>query len=257
MIDHFEQPLHSAHPPVIHLIGDCTMADQCTRNDNPGRGWGQLLRGFFQPEAPVLNHARDGRSSRSFVWEGHWQNVLASVHPGDWLVIQFGHNDQKIERPLVGTDPVGSYTDFLTRFVRDADRRGVNPVFATSIHRRRFEANGELVDTLGDYPPAMRRLAVDFDVPLIDLHEQTGLLLQSLGPEASKELFRHIAPGKLDQCPAGRTDDTRLSTAGARLVAGLFAESLRDYPLPLARWLRPKRTLPAAHRAMSCAGRQS
>lgn len=228
-------------PPVVHLIGDSTMADKCLRNENPERGWGQLLHEYFHPSVTIFNHARDGRSSRSFMWEGLWDAACVHFHPGDWLVIQFGHNDQKTEQPLIGTDPGGSYLDFLTRFVRDADSREVLPVFATSIYRRRFTPEGLLVDTLGDYPQAMRELALELDVPLIDLHEQTALQLKSLGPEASQKLYLHDQPGQCTHHPEGRHDDTHLSIHGARMVARLFVQGLCNHPLELRKWIRRAR----------------
>lgn len=227
--------------PTIHLIGDSTMANKCLLNNNPERGWGQVLHEFFHPEVCIFNHARDGRSSKSFVWEGLWDAARAAMLPGDWLVIQFGHNDQKTDRPLLCTEPHGDYLRYLSRFVREADDAGAFPVFATSIHRRRFNHEGMLVDTLGEHPAAMRHLARQFDVPLLDLHEQTGVLLQSLGPAASKRLFLHFSPGQHPGWPDGRCDDTHLSLVGARMVANLFAQSLRDYPWEIARWLRPAR----------------
>ncbi len=226
-------------PPVIHLIGDSTMADKCTLNDKPGRGWGQLLPEFFQSTVRIANHARDGRSSKSFAWEGLWDKALKTFQPGDWLVIQFGHNDQELDRPLLCTDPDSSYAMFLSRFVREARAKGTHPVFATSIHRRKFDDDGRLLDTLGDYPPAMRRLALELGVPLIDLHQETRGLLESLGSGKSKHLFLHLAPGKLPAYPLGIADNTLLSEAGARAVATLFAQETRMELPDLACWLLP------------------
>ncbi len=227
--------------PTIHLIGDSTMADKCLKTGTPVRGWGQLLPEIVLPGARVLNHARDGRSSKSFIWEGLWDMARASFHPGDWLVIQFGHNDQKLDRPLLGTEPDGTYRQYLTRFVREADALEVNSIFATSICRRCFSQDGRVENTLGDYPAAMRETAKELEVPLIDLNEQTELLLHALGPEKSKALFLHFARGGLACHPEKIIDGTLLSLKGARTVADIFAQSIHHYPLGLARWLKPKK----------------
>ncbi|MFH1496881.1 MAG: GDSL-type esterase/lipase family protein [Verrucomicrobiota bacterium] len=241
MVSDFKQPRPRGSAPALHLVGDATMADQCLPDGNAARGWGQLLHEFFRPGTRVLNHARDGRSSRSFIWEGHWARTLVDLRPGDWLVVQFGHNDRLVDHPLIGTDPAGSYADFLSRFVRDADRSGVNTVFATPVHQRRFDATGEPVDTLGAYARAMRDLAEELEVPLIDLHEQTGLLPRSPDPRTPRDLFLDSAANGTRRQAGRRTDTPRLSETGARIVANLFAQSLRDYPLPLADWLLPRR----------------
>lgn len=241
MVANARQPRPRGLAPVLHLVGDATMADQCLLDGNPARGWGQLLHKFFLPGTRVLNHARDGRSSRSFVWEGHWARTLVNLRPDDWLVVQFGHNDRQTDHPLIGTDPGGSYADFLSRFVRDADRRGVSTVFATPVYQRRFDATGDPVDTLDAYARAMRDLAEKLMVPLIDLHEQTGLLPRSADPRAPRDLFLD-SPANEPGRQAGRLIDVpRLTETGAHVVADLFAQSLRDYPLPLADWLQRRR----------------
>ncbi len=225
--------------PVIHLVGDATMADTCTLDGNPARGWGQLLPALTRPRVRVANHARAGRSSKSFIWEGLWQRVLDELRPGDWLVAQFGHNDQKRDRPLLCTEPDTTYRQFLARFASDTAARGARPLFATPIHRRRFTPDGELQDTHGAYPPAMRRLAAELDLPLIDLHALTRDLLTARGPAKSKSLFLHLPPGRHPLHPLGTADDTRLSVAGARAIAKLFVQDVRTRLPDLGRWLKP------------------
>ncbi len=226
--------------PTLHLIGDSTLADKSTTDSNPERGWGQLLPGCFRPDISIVNHALDGRSTKSFIDEGHWARVLNALRSGDWLVIQFGHNDQKYDQPLRYTDPASTYPENLSRFAREAVGQGAHPLFATSIYRRRFTTEGRPEDTLGEYPEAMRRLAGLLGHPLIDLHAHTCDLLNSLGPEKSKALFLHFAPGAHPLYPQGKADDTHLSAYGAHAIATLFASELRRLDLELARSLIPK-----------------
>ena len=126
-------------PPTIHLVGDSTMADK-RELELPERGWGQLFRARVLPTANVVNHAVNGRSTKSFIDEGRWQKVVNALQPGDWVIIQFGHNDQKAADPTRFTKPHGAYRDHLVRFVRDAKGRGAHPLLATSVVRRKWSA---------------------------------------------------------------------------------------------------------------------
>ncbi|MEQ8847663.1 rhamnogalacturonan acetylesterase [Botrimarina sp.] len=219
--------LRAAEPaaaPTIHLIGDSTMSDKPDR-DGPERGWGQLLPEFVVAPAEVANHARNGRSSRSFIDEGRWSTVRDALRPGDWLIIQFGHNDQKAGTERYA-DPSGAYRDNLRRFVRGARAASARPVIATPVVRRRWSDSGGFEDTLGDYPAAARAVAAEERVPLLDLHKLTRQMESEAGVEGSK---RFHFPG----------DDTHYSEEGARQVAALAAAEVQRLRLPLARWLRP------------------
>jgi lysophospholipase L1-like esterase len=229
----------TATTSTAHLIGDSTLANKCTLNGNPERGWGQLLPSCFIPGFQIANHALDGRSTKSFIDEGHWERVFNALRPGDWIVIQFGHNDQKHDQPLRYTHASTTYSENLGRFAREARAQGAHPLFATSIYRRRFTPDGSPENSLGDYPEAMRHLAASIGVPLIDLHTHTRDLLRSLGPEKSKALFLHFAPGDHPFYPQGKADDTHLSAYGARTISTLFTRELRRLDLELARWLLP------------------
>ena len=209
--------------PAIYMIGDSTMANK-TRLDHPERGWGQLFREFIIPPARLENHALNGRSSKSFVSEKHWAKILDSLHPGDWVIIQFGHNDQKADKPELHTDPTGSYRENLLRFIRETRAKSAHPILATSVVRRRWDSNGEFIDTLGDYPAATRALAVAENVPLLDLHKLTLKMESEAGIEGSK---RFHFPG----------DDTHYSENGARATAALAAEEIHRLNLPLAKWI--------------------
>ncbi len=217
--------------PTIHMIGDSTMADK-PRMDYPERGWGQLFREFVIAPATVNNQARNGRSTKSFIIEHLWDKTLASIKPGDWVIIQFGHNDQKVENAQVYTDPHGAYCDNLRRFVRETRAKSAHPVIATSVVRRKWDENGVFQDTLGDYPAAARALADEENVPLLELHDLTFKMESEAGADGSKGF--HFSK-----------DDTHFSETGARAVAALAVSEIRRLKLPLAQWVHDKETVTA------------
>jgi DNA sulfur modification protein DndE len=224
--------------PTVYLIGDSTMADRPTPERNPYRGWGQMLQQFFDDSVTVRNFAVNGRSTKSFIDEGRWTAVLRQLQPGDYLVIQFGHNDEKREDPKRYTDPDGSYRTNLQRFVEESRAKGATPILCTSIARRSFTPAGAVHDTHGAYPQAVREVAAEQRVPLVDLQQTTAALLDGAGPERSKALFGWVAPGTNAMCPQGLTDDTHLSVAGATEVARLAARGIVATGLPLGRHVR-------------------
>lgn len=230
--------------PVIYMIGDSTMANKSAENDNPEKGWGQLLPEYFQESVRIDNHAKDGRSSKSFLDEGLWTPVVDAMRPGDWLIIQFGHNDQKKDKPALYADPATTYRENLTRFVNEARAKGANPILATSIYRRTFTEDGKLKPTLGTYPETTRQLAAELNVPLVDLNEFTRVRLEAEGPDKSKALYLHFAPGEHPLFPNGRGDNSHLSTLGARAVAAMFVQSLQAQKIPLATWVKPTASQP-------------
>ncbi len=213
--------------PTIHMIGDSTMADK-PRLDLPERGWGQLFPEFVMPPAKVDNHALNGRSSKSFINEKRWETVLASLKPGDWLIIQFGHNDQKADKPGTYAAADGEYRDNLRRFVRETREKSAFPIIATPVVRRKWDADGKFIDTLGKYPAAARAVSEEEKVPLLELHDLTLKMESGAGVEGSMRL--HF-----------KGDDTHFSETGAREVSALAAAEIHRLRLPLARWIR---TLP-------------
>ena len=205
------------------MIGDSTMAEK-SRPDHPERGWGQLFREFVIPPAKLQNRALNGRSTKSFIAEKHWAQTLDTLQPGDWVIIQFGHNDQKADKPELHTEPAGSYRENLLRFIRETRAKSAHPVLATSVVRRRWDSNGEFIDTLGDYPAATRALAAAEKVPLLELHTLTLRMESEAGIEGSK---RFHFPG----------DDTHYSENGAAATAALAAAEIHRLNLPLAKWI--------------------
>jgi lysophospholipase L1-like esterase len=186
----------------------------------------------------VSNHAVNGRSSKSFIDEGRWQVVLDALQPGDWVIIQFGHNDEKRQDPKRYTDPQGLYRDNLRRFVREARQKGVHPILATCVVRRKWDDRGQsLLDTHGDYPAATRAVAAEERAPLLEMHELTRQLELGHGPEGSKRLHLWIAAGVYERMPQGASDDTHYSQYGAERVAALAVQELLRLQLPLTEWL--------------------
>jgi DNA sulfur modification protein DndE len=224
--------------PTLFLVGDSTMADKPDPDRNPERGWGQLLPRFLDDSIEVRNHAVNGRSSKSFIDEGRWAAVLAELGPGDCVLVQFGHNDEKREDPARYAAPRDGYRRNLLRFVAEAREKGADVVIVSPIVRRRFSAAGALEDTHGEYPAAAREVAMETGAPFIDLRRLSEELVAGAGPEGSKAFYVWLEPGRSEMYPEGRRDDTHLSVRGAAEVARLAAEALRRTGLPIARHVR-------------------
>jgi lysophospholipase L1-like esterase len=205
----------------------------------PETGWGEYLAAQFQSGAVlVTNHARNGRSTRTFMEEGRWQALLDGVKPGDYVLIQFGHNDQSIEKPDRYT-PEAEYRANLSRFVADVRARKATPILLTPVARRRFDAQNRLLDSHGAYPDIVRAVAAEQNVVLIDMQQRSEAVLQEAGPEPSKKLFLWLAPDTHPNYPNGVGDNTHFSPVGAQRMAVEFATGLRGTELPLAQRLLP------------------
>jgi DNA sulfur modification protein DndE len=229
--------------PALRLIGDSTMADK-PADETPERGWGQLLPQFFSPRLKIINYARNGRSTKSFIDQGLWANVLADINPGDWLFIQFGHNDAKISDSSRYADPHGAYRTNLIRFISESRARKARPLLITPVARRYFSADGRLEDAHGDYPGVVREIAALYDVPLIDLHASSMQLLTALGPEKSERLFMRVPPGLFSSLPEGKSDNTHFMAEGAAAMARLVVTASQKQHHPLAKFLRPESDWP-------------
>ena len=210
---------------TVYSIGDSTMADKSAAVA-PETGWCQALRSFVDSTVTIKNRAVNGRSSKSFIAEKRWKAVTDSLKRGDFVIIQFGHNDEKKQDTTRYTDPHTAYRQNLARFVRETRDRGATPILCTPIVRRKFE-KGFLVDTHGDYPAVTRQVAAEMNVPLVDLQWLTAGAVTALGEEASKKIYLWTAPAA--KFPDGRKDDTHLCTEGASLVARLAAQQMRQF----------------------------
>lgn len=226
-------------PPTVYFIGGSTTS-YYPPDRYPRMGWGQTMSRFFTSEVHFSNQAAEGRSTKSFREEGRWQVVLDELQPGDYVFIQFGHNDQKDYRPKLYTEPFTSFSDNLRRYVKETRAKQANPILVTSINRRKFNKIGRVKNTLGLYPAAMRKVAHDLDVPLVDLHAASEELFNELGPKGSKELFMWLEPGKYENYLEGVQDDTHLTEAGAMAMARLAVKSLQHDQVPLTDHLKHK-----------------
>ena len=228
--------LSSHAGPSLFLIGDSTMAEKPVLPENPERGWGQLLGGYFHSELSVHNHAVNGRSSKSFRDEGRWEKVLGQLKKGDFVLIQFGHNDQK---PDVArhTDPFTTYTQQLKEYVIETQSVGAYPILATSVVRRRFDDQGKLKPTHGDYPQAVRQLARELRIPCLDMTKASAELLTRLGPKRSKALFLWTLPGEYARFPEGNEDNTHFNALGATRMCDLVVAMIAEKIPALAQYL--------------------
>lgn len=222
---------------TIYTIGDSTMADKDTQNNNPERGWGQVLNQFFDDQVIVDNRAKNGRSSKSFMTEGLWQDVCRTLKAGDYVFIQFGHNDSKPDTAR-HTDPRTTYRANLIRYIGDTKAKGAYPVLFTSIVRRKFDSAGKLEDTHGEYLLVVRELAKEMNIPLIDMEQGSRKLVEELGPEASKKLYLWLDPGIYTKYPNGSKDDTHLNEYGALQMAKIAIAQLKKLNLDIAGHIR-------------------
>ncbi|WP_261365524.1 rhamnogalacturonan acetylesterase [Streptomyces sp. Je 1-79] len=221
---------------TLHIAGDSTAAQKYA-GAAPETGWGMALPFFLHPRVAVANHAVNGRSTKSFLDEGRLDAILEVIRPGDLLLIQFAHNDQKVTDPSRYTEPWGGYQTNLRRYVAGARGRGALPVLATSVERRRFDADGTALRTLGEYPAAMRAVAQEEGVDLLDIQELSLALWQKLGPERSTTYFNWTPDEQ---------DNTHFNPPGAIAVARLVAaELLRLRVLPARDTRRLDAEIPA------------
>lgn len=244
---------------TVFMIGDSTMANKPISGGNPERGWGHVLSGYFTDDIIVDNHAMNGRSSKSFIDEGRWDKVLSRIKPGDYVVIQFGHNDEK-PNPDRHTDPGTTFDANLEKFVNETRERGAHPILMNAIVRRNFVApksptastdahrsTGEqkkttegdtLYDTHGAYLDSPRNVAAKLNVPFVDANKITHELVQGMGRDESKKLFVWVEPNTIPAIPKGKEDNTHLNVYGARIVARLLVEAMAEKVPALAPYVR-------------------
>ena len=208
---------------TIWMIGDSTMASKKPER-KPESGWGVEFAQFVKNGVVVKNKAASGRSTKSFITEKRWKTVLDSIQPGDFVIIQFGHNDQRKDS-LVYADANTTYKELLKKYIKETREKGGKPVICTPVVRRHFDGNGNLLDTHGDYPKVVRTVAGETKTPLVDMEALTRKLVIDLGPEKSKDLFTMRKNG---------LDSTHLCHAGALQVAELFVKNAKKQHLKIA-----------------------
>jgi len=233
-------PAPAATPPAritIHLAGDSTMADKLA-DKRPETGWGERFQQFFREDrVRVANYAQNGRSTKSFIGEGRWDALLSEVKAGDYVFIEFGHNDESKDKGERYTPPE-DFKGNLRRFVTDVRAKKATPVLMTPVMRRRFDEAGAVQDTHGEYPDLVRAVAAETGAALIDMHRATAKVLAERGLAGSKELFLQLSPGENPNYPKGVEDNTHSSPLGASLNARLAADGIRELKLGLAEFLR-------------------
>lgn len=249
---------------TIWMAGDSTMANKPIDDEKQERGWGQMLPMMLQGPVKVSNHAVNGKSSKSFIESGLWDKMMAGVKKGDYVIIQFGHNDEKIKSPDRYSAPGSTFDANMTKMVKDVKKKGATPILMNSIVRRNFpsekvdntndvndheagptkvDPNAEgsiLVDTHGEYLVSPRNVANKQKVTFIDFNASTHNLVQYLGTEKSKALYMWIPEGKYKFCPKGKIDNTHLNIYGATVLARLAADSLAKRVPELAKYVIPQ-----------------
>lgn len=248
---------------TVFMIGDSTMANKPLDKENQERGWGQMLPMFFEGAIKVDNHAVNGRSSKSFIDEGRWEKVREKIRPGDYVIIQFGHNDEKAKSADRYTVPGGTFDANLKKFVNETREKGGTPILMNSIVRRNFPANGiaaaqtddrqktwkkglenypaegdTLVDTHGDYRIAPRNVAEEMGVAFIDMNTLTHELVQGLGRENSRMLYMWMPVGGYEFAPDGRIDNTHLNVLGGIIVSRLAVNAIAEKVPALKPYIR-------------------
>ncbi len=208
---------------VLRLMGDSTMADKDLSYENPERGWGQRLKSHVDTNVIVANYAQNGRSTKSVQTLGIWDNVKRYLKAGEYLFIQFGHNDSKESDTTRYAAPFGAYQENIRSFVDYALSVGARPVLFTPVSRRWFDDKGNLkVNCHGDYPEAVSQVAKEYGLPLIDANKVTQEWLISLGDEASRKYYMWIDKGVNPKHPDGKIDNTHTNVAGARQIVNLL-----------------------------------
>jgi len=215
--------------PTIYLAGDSTVVDQ---DVEPWAAWGQMLPRFLRPGVVVANHAESGETIRSFLTEQRLAKIMSLIRPGDYFFLQFGHNDQKPH--AVSID---DYKSLLTDFIRQTKAKGAMPVLVTSMNRRTFDANGKMTNSLAGYPDAVREIAAQEHVALIDLNAMSKTLFEAMGPEASIKAFMHYPANAFPNQTEAISDDTHFNKYGAYELARCVVHGIRAGKLPLKKLL--------------------
>ena len=204
---------------TIHLMGDSTMAEKDLTGGNPERGWGMMFQNFLDGEFQVINYAQNGRSTKSFIDRGLWDKVYNALQPGDYVFIQFGHNDAKVDDPERYAPAFGAYQENLRTFILGAREKGATPVLLTPLARRWFKDGKLDRNCHRDYPAAMKQVAGEEGVTLLDVTTKSLDWLEGLGDEASKSYF---------MISTGKDDNTHTIARGARKVAEIVCEAVKE-----------------------------
>lgn len=224
---------------TIYLSGDSTCAIKVPER-RPETGWGEVLQKYFDlAKAVVDNRAQNGRSTRTFIEQGHWQRITDALKKGDWVFVQFGHNDSAKDRPDRYTPP-DDYRKNLIRFIDEVRAKKAEIVLLMPVVRRRFDKEGKFVDVHGEYPEIVRALAKEKKTALIDMHRRSQKILEDLGLEPSKKLFLRLKPGEHSNYPNGVDDNTHFNAYGADVIARAAVEGIYEAKIGLKKYLNKK-----------------
>lgn len=218
---------------TIFLCGDSTVVDQ---ENEPWCSWGQIITCFFNDKVCFANYAESGETTSGFIARRRLEKLITQVKPGDYIFVEFGHNDQKEKGE--GKGAYLNFTDRLKDFVTKAREKGAVPVFVTPTQRRSFNQEGKIMDTHGDYPDAMRKLAAEEDVPLIDLHSYTRIFYEAMGVESSVNAFVHYPANTFPNQKKALKDNTHFNPFGANQIAKCVVFGMKQIDLPLVQYLR-------------------
>jgi lysophospholipase L1-like esterase len=219
--------------PTVYIAGDSTVVDQ---DKEPWAAWGQMLPAFVTSKISIANNAESGETIKSFVGERRYAKIMSTIKRGDYLMIQFAHNDQK---PGNGFVSIPEYKDLMKRFITEAEAKGATTILVTAMNRRKFDDAGKIEQTLGDYPQATRDVAAEEHVGLIDLNAMSKSLFEAMGPDGTLKAFVHYPANTFPDQTAELKDDTHFNAYGAYELARCIVESIRQQHLALDPYLRP------------------
>ena len=221
--------------PTIFLAGNSTVVD----NDcEPYTSWGQIIPCFFDENVAIANYAESGLAADTFIGQRRLKKALTQMKSGDYLFVEFAHNDQKQKGPGKGSHY--SFAYYMKQFIDEARAKGVTPVLVTPTRRRFFDENGKIQDTHLDYPQVVKEMAEREHTSLIDLQEMTKVMCEALGQEDSKKLFVHYPANTYKNQREELKDNTHFSTYGAYEVAKCVLEGMRYVGIPLVKHVRPE-----------------
>ncbi|MFN8253877.1 MAG: rhamnogalacturonan acetylesterase [Ferruginibacter sp.] len=224
---------------TVFLSGNSTVVDQ---DREPWASWGQMIPSFFEPgKICIANYAESGETLSSFRGANRLKKVLSLMKSGDYLFIEFGHNDMKQKGEGVG--PFTTYKASLKYFISEVKKKGGIPVLVTSMHRRSFDSTGHIINTLLEYPEAVRQTAKEENVALVDLNAMSKIMYEAWGPEKSVKAFVHYPANTFPGQEKKLEDNTHFNTYGAWEIARCIVQAIQDIKLPLASCL--KKDIPA------------
>ena len=223
---------HVTNVPTVYIAGDSTVVDQ---DKEPWAAWGQMLPNFVTDKISIANNAESGETIKSFVGERRYAKIMSTIKKGDYLMIQFAHNDMK---GGPGNVPIPEYKQIMTRFITEAKAKGATTILVTAMNRRNFDADNKINQTLGEYPQATRDVAAEQHVGLIDLNAMSKTLYEAMGPDGTLKAFVHYPANSFPGQTTELKDDTHFNAYGAYELARSIVQAIQDQHLVLEPYLR-------------------